>query len=203
MHSGKLDRGLVRRDWNAKITERIKCHGRADKLRRCRIKDRIGLVQDAVESRGGHLRPGNRILELAVTEPGVVPPASVKQFVPLDADGAQPRVGFVIEQTVSKFSQTRAGAARDNLLERVEGIERVSRDPGFRVGWCVGWLRAWRDRRIRRNSQYGLTLRLERAGCRSCQFVVRFHVLIKAVRIDDHLIAKDLVVTTQPHPIAL
>src|SRR6266545_4825068 len=91
MDSGKLDRGVVRRDWNAKITERIE-------------RDRC-----ADESRGGHLRPGNRILELAVTEPGVVPPAAVEELVPLDADGAQPRVGFVIEQTVSKLSQTRAG----------------------------------------------------------------------------------------------
>jgi hypothetical protein len=41
------------------------------------LKDRIGLVQDAVEFRGGHLRPGNRILELAVTESGVLPPATV------------------------------------------------------------------------------------------------------------------------------
>src|SRR5438552_5965192 len=165
MDSGKIDRGLIRRDRSAKITERIKCHGRADKLRRCRIKDRIGLVQDAVESRGGHLRPGNRIFELAVTEPGVVPPGSVEELVPLDADGAQPRVGFVIEQTVSKLSQTRAGAARDNLLEGIKRIERVRRNTGFRVGWCVGWFRARRNRRMRRNSQYRLTLRFERTSC--------------------------------------
>src|SRR5438094_10445836 len=157
MDSGKIDRGLIRRDRSAKITERIKWHGRADKLRRCRIKDRIGLVQDAVESRGGHLRPGNRILELAVTEPGVVSPTSVEELVPLDADGAQPRVGFVIEQTVSKLSQTRAGAAGDDLLERVERIERVRWKSGLRVGGCVGWLRAWRNWRMRRNGQCGLT----------------------------------------------
>src|SRR5437870_12983954 len=97
MHSGKTNRGLIRRDRIAIITERIKGDGRADELRRGRVKDWIGLVQDAVETRGGHLRPGNRIFELAVTEPGVVPPASVEELVPLDADGAQPRVGFVVE----------------------------------------------------------------------------------------------------------
>src|SRR6266567_2667923 len=157
MHSGKLDRGLVRRDWSTIITERIKRDGRADKLRRRRIKDRIGLVHDPVESRGGHLLSGNRILELAVTEPGVVPPASVEELVPLDADGAQPRVGFVIKQTVSKLSQTRAGAARDNLLEGIKRIERVSRDTGLRMSGRVGWLRAWRNWRVRRNGQCGLT----------------------------------------------
>src|SRR4029453_17063214 len=157
MDSGKTRRWRVKRDLKAKNPEKIKCHGRADKLRRCRIKDRIGLVQDAVESRGGHLRPRDRILELAVPEPGVVPPGPVKELVPLDADGAQPRVGFVIEQTVSKLSQTRASAAGDDLLERVERIERVRWKTGLRVGWRVGWLRAWRNRRMRRNGQCGLT----------------------------------------------
>src|SRR4030095_11186821 len=126
MHSGKLDRCLVRRDRNAIITERIERDGRADELRRCRIKDRIGLVQNAVETRGGHLLSSLDILKLTVAEPGVVPPGPVKQLVPLDADGAQPRVGFVIEQTVSKLSQTRASAAGDDLLERGEQIGRAS-----------------------------------------------------------------------------
>src|SRR2546425_12274130 len=97
MHPGKLDRGLVRRDWNAIITERIKGDGRADELRRGRIKDWIGLVQDAVESRGRHLLSSLSILNLTVAEPGVVSPAPVKQLVPLDADGAEPRVSFVSE----------------------------------------------------------------------------------------------------------
>src|SRR5678815_4496858 len=131
MDSGKIDRGLVRRDRNAKIAERIE--GRLASEDSTRLKDRIVLIQDAVESRGGHLRPGNRILELAVPEPGVVPPAPVEEPVPLDADSAQPRVSFVIEQTVSKLSQTRAGAARDNLFEGIKRIERVRRDTGLRV----------------------------------------------------------------------
>src|SRR5262249_6326412 len=143
------------------------------------------------------------VLNLTVAESGVIPPAPVKQFVPLDADGAQPRVSFIIEYTVPKFSESRPRAARDTLLERVEGIECVSRDTGLRVGWRVRWLCAWRNRRMRRNSQYCLTLCLERTGCRRCQFIVCCHVLIKAVCIEDHLVAKDLVVTTQPQPITL
>src|SRR6266513_4989184 len=104
MDSGKIDRGRVRRDWSAIITERIKRDGRANKSRRRRLKDRIGLVQDPVESRGGHLRPGNRILELAVTERSVVPPSPVKQFVPSYANRTKPRVSFVVEQSISKLS---------------------------------------------------------------------------------------------------
>ena len=74
---------------SAVITERIKRDSRADELRELhRVKDRIGLVQDPVETRCGHLRAGLGIVNLTVTEPGVVPPAPVKQLVSLDADGA-------------------------------------------------------------------------------------------------------------------
>src|SRR6476660_1617319 len=97
MRSGELDRGRIRRDWLAKITKRIKRDSRADELRRRRIKDWIGLVQDAVESRGGHLRPSLHVLNLTVAESGVIPPAPVKKPVALDADGAQPRVSFIFE----------------------------------------------------------------------------------------------------------
>ena len=88
MHSGELDRGRIGRDWIAVISERIERDRRADELRRCWVKDRIGLVQDPVETRCGYLRAGLNILKLTVTEPGVVPPAPVKQLVSLDADGA-------------------------------------------------------------------------------------------------------------------
>src|SRR5205807_4736743 len=115
MHSGKINRGRIRRDRIAIITERIKGDGRADELRRGWIKDWIGLVQDAVESRGRHLLSSLSILKLTVAPPGVVSPAPVKQFVALDADGAQPRVSFVVEQTVSKFSQPRPRAAGNDL----------------------------------------------------------------------------------------
>src|SRR2546425_10712080 len=121
MHSGKINRGRIRRNWSAIITERIKCDGRTDELRRRRIKDRIGLVQDPVESRGGHLRPGNRVIELTVPEPGVVPPGPIKQLAPLDADGAQPRVSFVVEQTVPKLSEPRPRAAGNDLIEGIKG----------------------------------------------------------------------------------
>src|SRR5437588_10228360 len=134
MHYGKINRGRIRRDRIAIITERIKGDGRADELRRGRIKDWIGLVQDAVESRGRHLLSSLSILKLTVAEPGVVSPAPVKQFVALDANGAQPSVSFVVEQTVTEISEPRPRAAGNDLLERVKGIERVSRNTGFRVG---------------------------------------------------------------------
>src|SRR4029450_14092641 len=90
--SGELDRGRIRRDGNAIITKRIKRDSRADELRRRRIKDWVGLIQDPVESRGGHLRPSLHVLNLTVPKPGVVPPAPVKHFVPLARDRSQPRV---------------------------------------------------------------------------------------------------------------
>ena len=74
-------------------------------------KPLTGLVQDPVETRGGHLRPGLSILKLTVAEPSVVPPSPVKQFVPSYAKRTEPRVGLVVEQTVSELSETRASAA--------------------------------------------------------------------------------------------
>src|SRR5437879_2003108 len=68
---------------------------------------------------------------------------------------------------------------------------------------CVGWFRAWRNRRMRRNSQYRLTLRFERTACGRRQFIMRVHVLIKGICIGDHLIAEDLMVSTDPCSIAL
>src|SRR2546427_8460537 len=117
MHSGKTNRGLIRRDRIAIITERIKRDGRADELRRGRIKDWIGLVQDLVESRGGYLLSSLSILKVSVAEPGVGPPSPVRKLVPLDADGAEPRVSFVIVRSISQFSQTRTSAAGGDVLE--------------------------------------------------------------------------------------
>src|SRR6266704_2996427 len=102
MHPGERNRLLISRDGNEIVTERIKRGGRSNKLRGGRIKDGIGLVHDAIEFRDGHLLPGLDVLELAVPKGRVVTPAAVKKFVSFDADGAQPGVGFVVEQSISK-----------------------------------------------------------------------------------------------------
>src|SRR5438094_9746002 len=103
MHPGKLNRGLIRRDWSTVITERIKGDGRSDELRRGWIKDRISLIQDSVESRGGHLLSGNRVLELTVAPPGVVAPSPVKELVTSYTNRTEPRVGFDSEQTTPNY----------------------------------------------------------------------------------------------------
>src|SRR2546430_5195237 len=151
MRPGKGDRGLIGGDRNTEITERIKRDGRSDKLRGGRIKDRIGLVQDTIESRDRHLLSGLDVLQLTVAEGGVVTPASVKQFITFKADGAEPGIGFIVEQTVSEFSQTRTGAARYNLLERIKRIECIRRNTSLRVGWRVRRFRTRRNRRLRGN----------------------------------------------------
>src|SRR5438552_13856497 len=116
MYSGKVDRSLISRDRNAIITERIKGGGRSDKLRGGRIKDRIGLIHDAIESRDGYLLSGLDVLELAVAKRRVVAPGPVKELVSFDADGAEPGIGFVVAQSISKLSEPSAGAARGELI---------------------------------------------------------------------------------------
>src|SRR5438552_5060805 len=192
MDPGKVHRSRIRCNWAAKIAERIERGGRSDELRRGRIKDRIGRVQDPIEERGRYLLARLRILKLAVAECSVVAPRSIKQFVSFDAKRAQVGIGLVVEQSIPEFSQTRASASRYNLLERVKRIECICRKIGVRMGWCVRGLRAGRNRCLRRYGKRGLAFRLKGAASRRRQFVMRFHVLIKKVAIDDHLISQDL-----------
>ena len=97
MHPGKLDRLCIRRDWNAKIAERIEWRGRSDEFRRARNKDRIGRVQDAIKARGGYLLPGLHVLKLAVAESAVIAPSSVEKLVTFETDGCENRVSLIVE----------------------------------------------------------------------------------------------------------
>src|SRR5437763_1473972 len=71
------------------------------------------------------------------------------------------------------------------------------------MGWGVGRLRTWRDGGMRWNSQGDLTLCLERTGRGRSQFVVCFHILIIAICVEHHLIAKNLVITAEIYAVAL
>jgi len=71
----------------------------------------------------------------------------------------------------------------------------VNRSPRVWVCWVVPSLAQSANAA---NSQYRLTLRFERTGCGRRQFIVRVHVLIKGNRHRRHLIAEDLMVSTDP-----
>src|SRR5438128_668826 len=84
-----------------------------------------------------------------------------------------------------------------------ERIECIRRNSGRIMSRCVQWLGAGRNRRVRRNGQYGLTKGLEGAAGWRGQFVMRFDVLIESIRVNNHLVAEDLVLTAKINSITL
>src|SRR5207247_2058521 len=78
MRPGKGDRGRVRGDRSAKISERIEWHSGSDEFRRIWIKDRIGRIQDAIESRDRYLLTGLDVFQLAVAITEVVSPVAIE-----------------------------------------------------------------------------------------------------------------------------
>ena len=62
-------------------------------------------------------------LNLAVTEPGIVAPVSVKQFVTFNSGSEEDGIGLIVEYSVSEFGRAQSAATRNNLLKRIEWIE--------------------------------------------------------------------------------
>src|SRR4029079_1127429 len=113
---------------------------------------------------------------------GVITPVAIKQFVTLDTESGQEGIALVVEQTVAELSQTGAAAARDDLIERVEWVERVHWSVGLdfartSASRLTGETRGvWRRNTVqvgsRRNCQGNLTRSEERTGRTGRQFVV-------------------------------
>src|SRR5438477_468845 len=103
-----------------------------------------------------------------------------------------------------KFDRGLIGRDRNTkIAERIKRIECVGWNTGFRVGGRVERLCARRNRRMRRNGQYGLTKRLEGAAGWRGQFVMRFHVLVISVRVEHHLVSEDFVISSEITAVAL
>ncbi len=77
--------------------------------------------------------------DLAVTEPEIVTPCSIKQFVAPRTERDEEGIGRVVEQAVAKFEQTSPAAARDDLIERIKWVESVR--------WNLSRLECRRSRR--------------------------------------------------------
>src|ERR1043166_2596655 len=151
MNGSEVDRGRVGGNRNAVITEGIERNSCSDVLWRRRIKYRIGFIQNPIEQRCRNLLAGLNVLDLAVTPARVVTPTAAKQFVAFDPERAQPRIRFVVEQSIPELRQPRSCATRNDLIKRVKVIERVRRKPGLRMGRRIWRLGARCDGCVRRN----------------------------------------------------
>ena len=143
------------------------------------------------------------VLQLAVAESGIIAPAAVKKFVSFNAHGREKGVGLVIEQTIPELGQASLRASRDDLVEGIEGIESSRGHSRFGVSGAAKRSGPIGVGRARRNGENGLTLGLKWAGGGRRQLIVRFHVLIKHVGVENHLIPEDLAVGTEVTAVAL
>src|SRR5262249_1330344 len=97
MNSRKVDRGLIRRDGNAKVTERIKGNGRPDELPRSRVEDWVRLIHNPIEARNRDLRSSLRILDSAITKARIITPGAVKQAIDFHTDGSEKGIRLIVE----------------------------------------------------------------------------------------------------------
>ena len=80
------------------------------------------------------LSAGLDVLRLAVAKSRVVTPATIEQFVTLEADRCEISIRLIVEQTISEFGETRPRAAGNDLIEWIEGIECISRNARCGMG---------------------------------------------------------------------
>src|SRR2546423_5103156 len=103
----EFDRRLIARNRIPEISKWIERRRRPDVLRRARIEDGIGLVQDAIEIRSGNLIASGGSFDLAITEAGVISPRAVEKFVAPESQGGGIGVRFVVELAIAKFREPR------------------------------------------------------------------------------------------------
>src|SRR6478609_4520378 len=123
MQRREVDQRYVGCDGHPEIVERIVRNRLPNKISRCRIKERIVCVENALESRAISVPGLTNTQDFAVAEPRVVAPASIKELFSFYADGAQPGFVFVIKQSVTEIGNPRTRAARDELPKRVEWVK--------------------------------------------------------------------------------
>ena len=104
------------------------------------LENRIRLVEHAIKARCGNQGSCVGVFYLTITEAVIVTPIAIKKFVTFRAKGEEDSIRFGDEYSITKFSETRTRAARDNLVERVEWVECIGRNTGLGMG-----RRAWRS----------------------------------------------------------
>ena len=176
-----------------KIVERIVRCRLSDKVTRGRIKERVVSVKNALESRAINIPDRKDIQNLAISERAIVAPASIKQLVPLQANGAQPSLVFVIEESIAEIGNACARATRDELLKRVKWVKSTRSGANFRCARGAR-RRSSNYRSMGRDKDRCKARRLEIAGRVWREFIMRLYVVIKEVTIKLELIVTDLIV---------
>ena len=136
---------------------------------------------------------------LAVHEPSVIAPGSVKQLVAFYTDHEPFGYVFVIDQAVPKIGKACARAARDDLLKRVEWVKGAKGLPNLRRRRAAegrfgrAGLNCEGERLPRRDEERRTARGLKAARGHWRKFVVGLRIDIIKVAVNPQLIITDLV----------
>ena len=197
MQRRELEQWLVACYRHAKVIERIVRGRLSDKCSRSRIKERVVCVQNLLVAWTIDTLERRNLLDLAVHEPRIVTPGSVKKLVAFHTDRETLGDVFVIDETVAEIGKACASAARDDLFKRIKWVKGAKRQSNLRTGrgvWrgncnatginCKGVIRRDEERRAARG------LKTTRGDWR--QFVMRFRIHIIKVAVNPKQIVADL-----------
>src|SRR5947207_5323239 len=123
MQRREIEQWLVGCDRHAEVIERIVRGRLSDKISRCGIKDRVVPVQNLLVAYTIDALERRNLLDLAVHEPRIVTPGSVKQLVAFHTNRETLGDVFVINDAVAKIGKAYASAAGDGLLNRMKGLK--------------------------------------------------------------------------------
>src|SRR5439155_24961485 len=118
---------------HTEVSEWIERGRLSDKGRRGGIKERVGPVQDLLKARTIDAPNLRNLLDLAVHEPRIVTPGSVKKLVAFHTDRETLGDVFVIDETVAEIGKACASAARDDLFKRIKWVKGAKRQSNLRT----------------------------------------------------------------------
>src|ERR1043166_3477596 len=188
----EIDQWHVGCDRPAEVIKRIVRRRLSDIIPRERIKERIIRIQNPLEARAIDVLNLRNLLNLAVHDRSIVAPVPTEELVTPRTDREPLGDVFVIDQAVAKIGDARARTARDDLLKRVERIERARRHPNLGRTGPTKWWNSSRKRMIRWDENHKTARGLETARGIWGQFIVRFSIHIIEIGVNPELIVQDL-----------
>src|SRR5437762_3259446 len=100
-----------------------------------------------------------------------------------------------------KLNRSLIGGNRNGKIAK--RIERIRRDTSLEMSGGIQRFRAGGDGHEWWNGEGGLTFSLEITGSRWRGLVMRFHVFVITIRVEDHLIPEDFVISGEIHAVTL
>src|SRR4051812_20157248 len=118
------------------VSERILRHWGSNELFGGGFENRVRRIEGAPEKRSRNQNAGRGVPDFAVAKARIVTPGTIKQFVALNSNGRHVGLGRVVANAIREVDQAISGTTGNDLLKRIERIERTHRQIGGFVGWA-------------------------------------------------------------------